>query len=601
MRRLGTLRLSRARTLAVSGLLLAILGVSAAAPEPALALCTSMGSCVEAAVKKFFGVEGDWISGTFIQWLIHIKSPGLTSDGVGAALYDVTRAFGFAALFAVMTLSVVHYWAAGVASPGAGAGIAIEGLLRTAGATLFILAWPWMIDSGIALTAILSDELVPGAKLDAINVALVAAGLGWNVVGAILILAYVLLGLILYLTKIMLTAGLLATAGGMPLALAVWPIPGMSVFAVGMLKWCLGIASVQIAWAVEIFAYAWIPSDWLTFSGEGHVLSKLFAPVTMIALMALMVMTPNIMLRLVGLSGGHFFAFVAARFAERGLSSFIPPPFGNRGSPGGGRQPGTSGANTAGAGRQPPPRLPRTSGAGAANSPSAAAGTPANGGPPNAGPSPNAGASPDGASDGSGAPPDGRSRETPISVLQGWWQSGGRGGATTGPYISADGLPHQGDETSFMARYRDVVQMRTNGIDQDGAPAASGSAGRSVGVGDVHGALNTLHPEGFGEHAASHIYGHAERRWDTHVAGRMADSAAGRDLPEPVARAFTTLGAAEHGVRLRGARTWSPPSSAPPPPPPPPPRTSAPQLGLRRPAPAPPTGRAPSGRPAPPP
>jgi hypothetical protein len=317
-------RLRRRHLCWLGGCLAILLALSAVLPEPAHA------GLVDGAVKKIFGVKGDWISGTFVQWLIAIKGPGLTSDGAGAALYVATRDFAFAALTAVLTLSVIHYWAAGIFSQGGGAGVAIEGLVRTLGAALFILAWPFLIDTGVALSALIRDELVPGAKLDLINASLAASSAGsapasltreaamWQaglVVGIIIAATYALVALALYVTKVMLTVALLTIAGLMPLGMVLWAIPALSWFANAMLKACAAIVAVQVAWAGEVFLFAGIPSDWLSFSGEGHVLSKIAGPITMIALLILMVLTAPWVMRLAGMGGGQFLSFMASQWA----------------------------------------------------------------------------------------------------------------------------------------------------------------------------------------------------------------------------------------------------------------------------------------------
>jgi hypothetical protein len=309
------LRPTKGRIAKLGFFLVVLLALSALAPEPAHANWVS--DAAANAVKKIFGVKGDWLSGTFVQWLIQIKSPGLTSDGAGAALYIATRDFAFAALGAVLTLSVIHYWASGIFSQGGGAGIAIEGLIRTIGAALFVLAWPFIIDTGVDLSAIIRDELIPGAKLDAINAALAAASIfsPGLLVGIIVVSAYSLIALALYVTKVMLTVALLTLASMMPLAMVLWAIPGLSWFANAMLKACAAIVAVQVAWAGEVYLYAWIPSDWITFSGNGHVLSKLGAPITMIALLFLMLMTASWVLRLAGMGAGNFVSFLSSQLA----------------------------------------------------------------------------------------------------------------------------------------------------------------------------------------------------------------------------------------------------------------------------------------------
>jgi hypothetical protein len=315
-RLMASLRPTRRRLALVGLSVLVLMALAAILPEPAFAW-----NPVDSAVRRIFGVRGDWLSGTFVQWLIQINSPGLSSNGAGASLYIATRDFAFAALSAVLTLSVIHYWAAGLFSQGGGAGVAIEGLVRTIGAALFILAWPFIIDSGVGLSAIIRDELIPGAKLDAINATLFSAAVfsPGLVVGIIIVSAYAVIALALYITKVMLSVGLLTLAGMMPLAMVLWAIPALAWFANAMLKACAAIIAVQVAWAGEVFLFAQIPGNWLTFSGQGHVLSKLAAPITMVALLFLMLLTAPWVMRLAGMGAGNFLSFMSSQLAVGGV------------------------------------------------------------------------------------------------------------------------------------------------------------------------------------------------------------------------------------------------------------------------------------------
>ena len=51
-------------------------------------------------------------------------------------------------LGAVATISIIRYWVAGFAGGGDSGFSALEGLVRTVGAALFLASWPWLFEHG---------------------------------------------------------------------------------------------------------------------------------------------------------------------------------------------------------------------------------------------------------------------------------------------------------------------------------------------------------------------------------------------------------------------------------------------------------------------
>lgn len=333
--------MSRRRLVLLGAALAIAFALLMTAAEPAHAF-PSVGGMVDTAVKKIFGVKGDWITGTFVEWLIKVPDVGLTSNGGPAQVYQVTRDIAFALLGAVLTLSCIHYLVSGMTSQGGGAGVALEGALRTGGAALMIIAWPFLVDNGVTLSHIASDVLVPGDKLGDVTrtilagsaLASVFAGGVPLIMTIVVMLAFALIILIVFITKLTLGAGLIVIGSGMPLALAVWPVPSLAWVANGLMRIGVGIIFVELGWAVEFGVYARVPSDFLHWRGAGAFVDKLIAPLTMLALLMLMLQTARTILRLAGAPGGgggfltNTVALMASRFAMGSLSRQIPDRFG---------------------------------------------------------------------------------------------------------------------------------------------------------------------------------------------------------------------------------------------------------------------------------
>ena len=81
-------------------------------------------------------------------------------------------------LGAVATLSVIRYWLAGFAGGGDSGFSALEGLVRTIGAALFIAIRPWLFERAIRLTNLLSGALLSSGITEKEVAKLLEAGLG---------------------------------------------------------------------------------------------------------------------------------------------------------------------------------------------------------------------------------------------------------------------------------------------------------------------------------------------------------------------------------------------------------------------------------------
>lgn len=255
------------------------------------------------AVRTVFGLEkGSFVMKPILAWILNIPDYVETPQrGVGDAEW-LSEAIAFALLSVVVTFAVLHFWAAGFTSQG-GAGMVMEGVMRCAGAALFILAWPFIFTNAGNICDAVTRLLLPGHAVDASIAAMVAAGAavgafgGW---GGSLILAigvlvvFLVLFITLVLIKIGLLAGLLIAFVGMPIAIALWPIPSLSAPASYGVRFIGMVFSVVVLWALAFKVYGSVNTQFVTWGSEAGFLDKLMLPLIGIAeLGALLSMTKH--------------------------------------------------------------------------------------------------------------------------------------------------------------------------------------------------------------------------------------------------------------------------------------------------------------------
>ena len=234
-------------------------------------------------------------------------------------------------LGAVATLSVIRYWLAGFAGGGDSGFSALEGLVRTVGAALFIAIWPWLFERAIGLTNLLSGAMLGSGITDARGREAAGgwAGRGpWSALlsgiglflGIVVAAAASLLFLGLLLMKIVVSLSTILLFVGMPFAAVLWPIaPWIGRLVGRAFAVCL---AVPVLWALCFAAAAALTVDTvtlnqLTFSANG-VLNTLLSPLVAIVLLYVMVRLPLHLSRIAMLGGmalGGGFVGRAASYA----------------------------------------------------------------------------------------------------------------------------------------------------------------------------------------------------------------------------------------------------------------------------------------------
>jgi hypothetical protein len=308
--------------------LLALLGGSLASPERAGAEIPIVGpvvegiggighailhpvdTVVEGFVKLlqaiFGGIEARLITGV-IKALLTIPN---FDNGNVAALEKTCVAISAGMLSAVLTLSIVRYYLAGLGDQGSGGFEALQALSRLAGAVGFIILWPGIFNTAVEIPKLFNGALLGSGGVQH-NVALLfdgalVVGSGAFAIGSGIGLIFVIvIGLIaaavfiaLIWMKVLLSVLLMFLYVSTPLVTALWPIPELSWLFTAAMRTLLVALMVPCVWAILFALSAAINTDVLTWVPTHSILDTIIVrPLAGITLMILCVTIPRFLLR----------------------------------------------------------------------------------------------------------------------------------------------------------------------------------------------------------------------------------------------------------------------------------------------------------------
>jgi hypothetical protein len=325
---------------AAGAIALVLLAVEAAQPTPAYA--NPVTDAVKNAIEWLFKAPQikDATDKT-LRFLVEVPNY-IERPGSIAAVGQTTTAIAGASLAAIATLAVVHYWAAGVSLSGGGD--PVEAVPKTVGAGLFIVAWPWVFSQSVALTNAVTTTVISTSKLGELAQtmfgtsalgALSGGGVGF-LIPQLLGLVVVIVMIAVVFTKIALVATLALLFAGVPVAVALYPLPSLSWIAQFALRLFVAILMIFITWALELAVIGALGQDFLTWSGGGTWIEKLTKPLIGLALLILMMSTAKHWLRVAGvLSGGggmvrSTLAWAGTHLAFNAAAAHIPDALGGR-------------------------------------------------------------------------------------------------------------------------------------------------------------------------------------------------------------------------------------------------------------------------------
>lgn len=254
----------------------------------------------------FGGIEAKLITGV-INGLLAIPR---FDTGHVAALEHTTVAIAAGMLSAVLTLSILRYYLAGLTDSGSGGFEAIQGLVRVIGAVGFIIAWPSVFAEvaeipkafdGALLgagsvqhsVALLFDAaLVVGASAFAID-----TGLGLIYVVLIAFIAAVVFIALLWM-KVLVSTMMMFLYVSMPLCVVLWPVQELSWLAVAAMRALFVALVIPCVWAILFALSAAVNADVLTWAPSHSIIDTvIIRPLAGITLMLLCITIPRFLIR----------------------------------------------------------------------------------------------------------------------------------------------------------------------------------------------------------------------------------------------------------------------------------------------------------------
>jgi hypothetical protein len=254
----------------------------------------------------FGGVEARLITGV-INALLTI--PNFDSGHV-ATLESTTVAIAAGMLSAVLSLSLLRYYLAGLTDSASGGFEALQALSRMAGAVGFIILWRGLFNTVVEFPRLFNEALLGSGGVQH-NVALlfdaalvvgssafaVSAGLGLIFVIVIGFMAALTFIALLWM-KVLLSVLLMFLYVSMPLAVVVWPIPELSWLAASAMKTLFVALIVPCVWAILFALAAAINADVLTWVPTHSVIDTVIVrPLAGITLMLLCITIPRFLVR----------------------------------------------------------------------------------------------------------------------------------------------------------------------------------------------------------------------------------------------------------------------------------------------------------------
>ena len=265
-----------------------------------------LGGFLKLLQAIFGGVEAHLIT-QVITGLLAI--PNFNSGHV-AALEHTTVAISAGMLSAVLTLSILRYYIAGLTDSGSGGFEALQGLVRVIGAVGFIVLWPGIFNELLQIPSAFNHALLGSTSVQH-NVALLfdgalVLGTGAFAIGTGLGLIFVILigfisavvFLALLWMKVLLSVMLMFLYVSMPLCVVLWPMPELSWLASSAMK-ALGVGViVPSVWAILFALSAAVNADVLTIAPSHSVIQTvLIRPLAGITLMLLCITIPRFLMR----------------------------------------------------------------------------------------------------------------------------------------------------------------------------------------------------------------------------------------------------------------------------------------------------------------
>ena len=239
------------------------------------------------------------------------------NTGHVAQLEHTTTAIAAGMLTAVLTLSILRYYIAGLTNSSSGGFEALQGLVRVVGAVGFIILWPGFFSECLQIPSAFNHALLGSASVQhnvaalfdaamALGSGAFALNIGLGLIFVILIgliSAIVFIGLLWM--KVLLATMMMFLYVSMPLCIVIWPVPELSWLASSAMKALAVGAIVPSVWAILFALSAAVNTDVLTFAGSHSIIDTvIIRPLAGITLMLLCITIPRFLMR-TALIGPH--------------------------------------------------------------------------------------------------------------------------------------------------------------------------------------------------------------------------------------------------------------------------------------------------------
>jgi len=287
-----------------------ILGVGEAVLNPAEAVLKGFVHLLQAI---FGGFEAHLIT-EVIAGLLAIPN---FNTGHVAGLEHTTTAIAAGMLTAVLTLSILRYYLAGLTNSASGGFEALQGVVRVVAAVGFIVLWPGVFTECLEIPSAFNHALLGSTSVQH-NVALLfdaalalgAGAFALNIgLGLIFVILIGLISAIVFIAllwmKVLLSVMMMFLYVSMPLCIVLWPVPELSWLATSAMK-ALGVATiVPSVWAILFALSAAVNADVLTIAPSHSIIDTvLIRPLAGITLMLLCITIPRFLMR-TALIGPH--------------------------------------------------------------------------------------------------------------------------------------------------------------------------------------------------------------------------------------------------------------------------------------------------------
>jgi hypothetical protein len=254
----------------------------------------------------FGGIEAGLITGV-IRALLTIPN---FDNGNVAGLEKTCVAISAGMLSAVLTLSIVRYYVAGLGDQGSGGFEALQALSRLGAAVGFIILWPGIFNTAVEIPKLFTGALLGSGSVQH-NVALLFDGalvLGsgaFAIDGGVGLIFVIIIGLIaaavfiaLIWMKVLLSVLLMFLYVSTPFAMALWPIPELSWLLTAAMRTLFVALIVPCVWAILFALSAAINTDVLTWVPTHSIIDTIIVrPLAGITLMILCVTIPRFLVR----------------------------------------------------------------------------------------------------------------------------------------------------------------------------------------------------------------------------------------------------------------------------------------------------------------